>query len=93
MQSGRAWNKCLDEALQSFGLNKSKIDMCVYYTKNVDLIIAIYVDDFLTFWKEATVRDNLKSKLESKFHMKYLGQAKTCVGQNLQFDDDSISIG
>lgn len=42
-QSGRQSNKCLDEALQSFGLIKSKLDPCVYYTKEIDLIIAIYV--------------------------------------------------
>lgn len=92
-QSGRQWNKCLDDALQSFGLIKSKIDMCVYYTKHVDLIIAIYVDDLLIFWRDEDVRDNLKRRLEKRFKMKDLGRAKTCVGLSIHFEDDGISIG
>lgn len=92
-QSGRQWNRCLDDALQSFGLIKSKIDMCVYYTKNVDLIIAIYVDDILICWKDPAVRDQIRAKLEKKFQMKYLGRAKTCVGLHIEFENDGISIG
>lgn len=42
----------INAALKSFALIKSKMDPCVYYTSNLDLIIAIYVDDILIFWKE-----------------------------------------
>lgn len=69
-QSGRQWNHVLEAALLSFHLKKSKEDPCVYYTEDGNLIVAIYVDDFLIFWKEASVRDELKSKLSSAFHMK-----------------------
>lgn len=92
-QSGRQWNKCLDEALLSFGLAKSMLDPCVYYTKDNSLIIAIYVDDFLIFWRDAAVRDELKKKLSEKFQMKDMGQAKTCVGISIRFEDDGITIG
>lgn len=91
-QSGRRWNQCLDSALISFELQKSAEDPCVYYNVDGSLIIAIYVDDFLIFWKDASVRDELKSKLSSTFHMKDLGRARTCVGMTIEYERDVISI-
>lgn len=40
-QSGREWNKKLESTLKSFGLRKSRVDPCVYFTENIDLILAI----------------------------------------------------
>lgn len=91
-QSGRQWNFCLDEALLSFDLTRSEEDPCVYIGKDGNLIVAIYVDDFLIFWKDAGIRDELKQKLSAKFHMKDMGRAKTCVGMTIEYDDDAITI-
>lgn len=91
-QSGRQWNGCLDAALLSFGLIKSDEDPCVYLGKDGNLIVAIYVDDFLIFWKDATTRDELKNKLSAKFHMKDLGRAKSCVGITIEYEKDFITI-
>ena len=91
-QSGRQWNSSLDAALKSFDLKKSAEDPCVYYNGDGSLIVAIYVDDFLIFWKNAMVRDQLKLKLSSIFHMKDLGRARTCVGMTIEYEKDIISI-
>lgn len=91
-QSGRQWNKCLDAALRSFDLIKSKSDPCVYFTKDVKLIVAIYVDDLLIFWETESIRDALKKQLTERFYMKDMGMAKTCVGLNIEYEDDGISI-
>lgn len=91
-QSGRQWNQQLDAALLTFGLTKSAEDPCVYYAESGKLIIAIYVDDFLIFWKDASIRDELKAKLSSAFHMKDMGKAKTCVGMSIEYGDGTISI-
>lgn len=91
-QSGRQWNRRLDTVLQSFGLLKSKVDPCVYFTKAAELIIAIYVDDFLIFWKNECVRDKLKKALSEVFHMKDMGTARQCVGLNIVFSKEGISI-
>lgn len=91
-QSGRKWNQCLDAALKSFGLNRSEEDPCVYYNGNCTLIIAIYVDDFLIFWKDSSIRDELKMKLSTTFHMKDLGRAETCVGIKIVYEENFISI-
>lgn len=78
-QSGLQWNKCLDAALKSFGLIRSKSDPCVYFTSDVNLIVTIYVDDFLIFWSAESIRDALKCKLTKRFHMKDMGRVKTCA--------------
>lgn len=91
-QSGREWNRCLDAALLSFGLKKSEEDPCVYFAADGNLIVAIYVDDFLIFFKDPTIRDELKLKLSTKFHMKDMGRAKTCVGMTIDYEKDFISI-
>lgn len=91
-QSGREWNRCLDAALLSFGLKKSDEDPCVYFAAGGDLIVAIYVDDFLIFFKDPTIRDELKLKLSTKFHMKDMGRARTCVGMTIDYERDFISI-
>lgn len=91
-QSGRRWNECLDAALKSFGLEKSAEDPCVYYKADGSLIVAIYVDDFLIFWENEIVRDDLKQKLSSTFRMKDLGTARTCVGMTIEYEENVISI-
>lgn len=92
-QSGRQWNQHLDAALLTFGLTKSAEDPCVYFAESGELIVAIYVDDFLIFWKDASVRDELKAKLSSAFHMKDMEKAKSCVGMSIEYDgDETISI-
>lgn len=52
-QSSRIWNKKLDSALKRLGLTQNALDPCVYYCKKDDktLIVTIYVDDFLIFFK------------------------------------------
>ena len=45
-QAGRMWNLKLDAPLKNYCLNKCVSDPCIYYKDNLELIIAIYVDDF-----------------------------------------------
>lgn len=47
--------------LKSFGLQKSRVDPCVYFTKGGQLIVAIYVDDIVIFWRDAVIRDKAAS--------------------------------
>lgn len=49
------------------------MDPCVYHIKNTSLIVAIYVDDFLIFWRDKEVLNRLKLELGTHFKMKNLG--------------------
>lgn len=91
-QAGRQWNRKLEAALKSFGLVKSKLDPCVFYNHDLDLIVAVYVDDILIFWKDAKTLAKIKESLSSTFKMKDLGAATNCVGIRIKQTDQYIEL-
>lgn len=60
-QARRQWNLKLDATLKSFGLKSCSMDPCIYYNEDLKLIIAIYVDDFLIFYKDKKKLELLKN--------------------------------
>lgn len=91
-QAGRAWNLKLEAALKSFGLIKSKLDPCVYYNTDTTLILAIYVDDILIFWKNESVLNEIKNSLSNSFKMKDMGKAQGCIGIRIAQTNDGIEL-
>ena len=91
-QSSRQWNKTLEKEMKNYGLRKSRADPCVFFNESKSLIVAIYVDDILIFWKNKTEKDNFKEKLSKTFKMKDIGKAKNCLGINLTYEDGAILI-
>lgn len=90
-QAGRQWNFKLDTALRGFGLAKSKLDPCIYFSGDLCLMIAIYVDDFLLFYKRETELTTVKD-LHGTFRMKDLGLAKNCIGIRIKQGDGFIEL-
>lgn len=93
-QSSLVWNTKLDHALKKFGLTRSKVDPCIYFHRNGKnmTFIAIYVDDILLFTNEPTYSENLKSKLMNEFKMKFLGEAKQCLGIRISRSEGDIYL-
>lgn len=91
-QAGRLWNKKLDAALRKFGLNKCKMDPCIYYSPGLKLIVAIYVDDFLIFYREEDNLNTLRKLLCANFKMKDIGSAKGCIGIRIKITANSIEL-
>lgn len=91
-QAGRQWNLKLDVALRKFGLQKSKMDPCIYYTGDLCILIAIYVDDFLLFCKSESKLAEIKEYLHRTFKMKDMGPVANCIGINIRQDDQVIEI-
>lgn len=87
-QSSRVWNQQLDAALREFGLERSKVDTCLYYKieGNKMLFLTVYVDDFLVFTNDKKLKKALKKFLCSRFQMKDLGEAKHCLGLRIRRD-------
>lgn len=83
-QAGRQWNRKLDQVLKNIGLIQSKMDPCIYYNKDLTLMVAIYVDDFLLFYRTKIELERLIETLSSSFKMKDMGQAKGCIGIRIQ---------
>ncbi|KAK9754423.1 Reverse transcriptase (RNA-dependent DNA polymerase) [Popillia japonica] len=71
---------------------KSGRCFCIYFSEKLQLIVAIYVDDLLIFWKDINDRDNLKKALSEAFHMKDIGKAKHCIGLNITYDEKIKAI-
>lgn len=91
-QAGRQWNIKLDSTLKSFGLNKSKLDPCIYYNEDSSLIVAIYVDDLLIFWRCNSKLIRLKDALNKAFKMKDMGKAKVCLNININQSKGKIEL-
>lgn len=87
-QAGRMWNVKLDSTLKRIGLVPLTMDPCVYVTADMNLMVAIYVDDFLIFYEDAELLRKLMDDLSTKFRMKDMGPAKGCIGIRINLNDD-----
>lgn len=68
------------------------MDPCIYFNNDSSLIVAIYVDDLLIFWKDASVLDHLKKTLNTAFKMKDMGEAKVCLNINIEQSEGRIEL-
>lgn len=50
-EAGRQWNMKLSDSLVKFGLTKSSLDPCVFINTVTTLLVVVYVDDMLIFYK------------------------------------------
>lgn len=91
-QASRQWNQKLDEALKKRGFRKSIADPCIYFSNDLSIIIAIYVDDFLIFYRHINDLNQTKDFLHSVFKMKDLGEARSCLGMKIHQHNDGIDI-
>lgn len=89
-QAGRVWNKKLDGFLTSLGFKCSRCDPCVYVKEG--MIIAVYVDDLLIFYRNTAELDATRSKLHEKFRMKDIGHAKRCLGIDINQGNGYIEL-
>ncbi|UYV70600.1 hypothetical protein LAZ67_7003638, partial [Cordylochernes scorpioides] len=70
-QSGHEWNEKLDQISTSIGLERSRMDPCVYFSK--DIILGVYVDLLVTTSSvESYVK--FKSSIQGEVDIKDLGE-------------------
>lgn len=88
-QASHAWNKRANEVITSLGLQKSRLEPCVYFSrsKNGIFILAIYVDDFFLFYSDHAMKDKVKKGLMDAFKIKDLGKPKQILGMNVHVDE------
>lgn len=91
-QAGRLWNLKLDSALNKFGLKKCKSDPCIYFTCERDIFVAIYVDDFLIFFKDNDKLNEVKYYLNKTFMMKDVGPVESCLGMRIKQGDFGFEL-
>ena len=89
-QASRMWNIKLNNVLITFGFKRSKTDPCVY--RKGDMLIAVYVDDFLIFYHQKVDLEELRKMLHQNFNMKDIGLARSCLGITITQGADFIQI-
>ena len=87
-ESSRALYKCFDEYMKQLGFQRSESDYCLYMKcKSDDVIyLILFVDDLLICRKNKRKIDEVKNKLSNKFAMRDLGEVKTYLGINIEYD-------
>ena len=74
-QSPRMWYQKFDTFIRGHGFTRSKVDHYVYFKLIGDRVIylVLYVDDMLLVGNDKEIIRDLKTRLSSKFDMKYRG--------------------
>lgn len=87
-ESPRAWYKCFDEYLRNLSFERCKYDYCLYIVngKNDIIYLILFVDDLLICSVNRKKLECIKSLLSKKFLMKDMGEVKTYLGMNIEYD-------
>ena len=93
-QAGREWNIELDTKLRKKGYMQLRSDPCIYIWRVGDdfAIIAVWVDDMLTFAMTIMLRDKTKADIESKWEITDLGVPTKIIRIELTISLDKILI-
>jgi len=81
-QSGRIWNKTLNEAMTNWGFTRLTCEPCIYYRKSETgtVITNVHVDDFLSIASDMAENERFKNQMKSIWTISELGAATFCVG-------------
>jgi len=80
------WYQKFDTFIRGLGVTKSKENHCVYFKLIGDRFtyLVLYVDDMLLVGNDKEIIQDLKTKLPSKFDMKYLGAANYILDMEIK---------
>ncbi|UYV63799.1 hypothetical protein LAZ67_2005665 [Cordylochernes scorpioides] len=81
-QSGHEWNEKLDQILTSIGLERSRMDPCIYFSK--DIILGVYVDDLLVTTSSVESYVKFKSSIQGEVDIKDLGEVSDLLSKSLR---------
>ena len=88
-QAHRQWHAKVDDFLiGELGFKTSRSDPCLYIKRigSTIMLIALYVDDLLLAGSDIDAITWMKGELNKRFEMKDLGEAKVCIGLEIQRD-------
>ena len=93
-QSGRIWNKTMNEAMLSWGFMRLSCESCIYYRKEESGIIvaAVHVDDFLSIADRLSANERFKSQMQEIWKISSSGEARYCVGIGITRDREKRTV-
>lgn len=80
----------LNNILINASFVRSETNSCVY--RREEIVVALYVDDFLIFYEKNDQLTKLRELIHSHFNMKDIGVATSCLGINIKQGMDFIEI-
>ena len=92
--ASKIWNEALDEFLVKYGFVKCPVEMCLYImkTKDVMIMLGIYVDDGAYIGTDEKALDKFEKELQKTFNVKLKKEAKTFLGYQIQQEAGRIQI-
>ncbi|GLB45783.1 hypothetical protein LshimejAT787_2900110 [Lyophyllum shimeji] len=93
-QSGRIWNKTLNENMISWGFTRLACESCIYYRKTDTgtTIAAVHVDDFLSIASSKAENDSFKDQMRKVWTISDLGTPRFVVGIAIEWDRPRRSV-
>ena len=93
-QSPCAWFGKFNQAVEKFGLQKSKSDHFVFYRNSIlgIILLVVYVDDIVIIGNDSTRISSLKSFLHGQFHTKDLGMLRYVLGVEVMWSKQGIFL-
>ena len=93
-QSPRAWFGKFSQAVEKFGLQKSKSDHSVFYRNSSSgiILLVVYVDDIVITRSDSTGISSLKSFLHSQFHTKDIEMLRYFLGVKVIWSKHGIFL-
>ena len=81
-QSPRAWFGKRSQAVETFGMQKSKSDHSVFYkiSSSDIILLVVHVDDIVITGSDSKGISSLKPLIHNQFHTKVLGMLKYFLG-------------
>jgi hypothetical protein len=93
-QSGREWNRELDEKLRKRRFKRLRSDPCAYIRQDGEgsEIVTVWVDDLMLFASSAELNARTKAHLRAEWEMTDMGEPTKIVGIEITRSKDAISI-
>src|ERR1700678_2696685 len=87
-QSGRIWNRTMNDAMLTWGFKRLLSESCIYYRHRPEgcIITAVHVDDFLSIASHSSENAHFKAQMGTIWTISDLGEPKFCVGIGIQQD-------
>lgn len=90
-QSPRAWNSCLNEALEALGMKAVESEPCIYTSEDRQIYLVVYVDDGLIIGKNEERCHKLVDALGRRFKIKLLN-CTMFLGVEIKREEGNISL-
>jgi hypothetical protein len=93
-QSGRIWNKTMNENMLKWGFTRLPCESCIYYRKSDTgiVIAAVHMDDFLSIANTKEENNIFKDQLRKTWQITDLGLPRFVVGIAVEWDCENRTV-